>query len=438
MSIADHSRLKRDPVSESLMRRFGAVTHATRIHVVTNRAVSRLLEWLIQDLNSISATRGECRLELDGGFPFVNGIPVRASRGLRAQLAEFSDILRSRMTGGFRMRGPASRACLSAFFDGARAGASDRPVFQVWLDAHGAQSMELLPPRKLMAGAVTGSGSSVRVAATDALRGYVRAVHAVQRASAAHSLERLPSQLFKAVQDLADLAMEEPDHHLALTSMREEIAGESRHPLHVCILAMALGQRLGMDKSMLVELGFTAMLVGALCSDGNEQQRLEAAARLISGSKLTPVRARRVLVMYEHALERPFGLHLYSRIVAIAVAYDRLTTRTEDHTPLLPDEALARLQHSPRFDPELLSVFTLVVGRYPLGCAVRLSSGELAVVLHTSSDPARADRPVVRVVRDPSGRPLGRVVDLSTDNRQILGMVDPELAGLDDSYAFFR
>ncbi|HNH50267.1 MAG TPA: hypothetical protein PKY30_24745, partial [Myxococcota bacterium] len=85
-----------------------------------------------------------------------------------------------------------------------------------------------------------------------------------------------------------------------------------------------------------------------------------------------------------------------------------------------------------------MGVFNRVIGRYPLGSAVRLSSGELAVILHSASDPSRADRPVVRIVRDPAGRPLGRVVDLATDPRQILGLVDPELAGIDDTLAFFR
>jgi hypothetical protein len=438
MSIADVSRHKRDPATESLVRRFCAVSHATRIHAVGNRAVSRLLEWLIQDMNTLVATRGDCRIELDGGFPFVNGVPVRASREQRAQLSEFSDLLRARMSGGLRLKGPASRMNLSAFFSGVRESASDRVLFQAWLDGHGAQAIELLPPRKLMAGSVTGSGSSVRVAASDALRGYVRAANAVQHATKNKNLEKMPAQLFRAVQDLAELAIDEPDHHLALTSVREELAGESRHPVQVCILAMALGQRLGLEKPLLVELGFAAMLVGALCSDAPEAQRLEVAGRLVTGHRLTPVRARRLMVVYEHALERPHGLHLFSRIVAIAVVYDKLTTRTEEHSPLLPDEALSQMASSTRFDPELLGVFNRVIGRYPLGSAVRLSSGELAVILHSASDPERTDRPVVRIVRDPEGRPLGRVVDLSSDPRQILGLVDPELAGLEDTFAFFR
>ena len=76
------------------------------------------------------------------------------------------------------------------------------------------------------------------------------------------------------------------------------------------------------------------------------------------------------------------------------------------------------LQHA---EPDALreagTVATLlveVVGRYPPGTGVRLSTGELAVVLYTHQDVRWLDRPVVRVIRGPDGgERRGPVIDLA-------------------------
>lgn len=436
--MSEQESRRRDPQAETMVRHFGAVAHATRIHAVTNRAVARLFDWLIQDLNSITATRGEFRFELDGSYPFMNGAPIRASREQRAQLSSFYELIRVYHSGGFRLKGPASRATLAAYFDGVREPHADRAAFQAYLNARGAQNIELLPPRKLVSGSVAGKGHSVRVAASDALRGYVRTVAAIESSMKADNIDRIPAQIYKAVQELVGLAAEEPDHHLALTSIKEDIDFKLRHPANVAILAIALAHRLGIHRSLQVELGFIALIAGSLCTGADDTTRLMVAARQTQTPKMTPARARRMLALYEHGLEHYQGTHLFSRIIAIVMAYDRLTTQHGDHAGLLADEALARLQQERRLDPDLLRVFSRVIGRYPLGSVVRLSSGELAVVYHSPADPAKADRPVVRVIRDPAGQAVSRIVDLAVDPRQIVGMMDRALAGLDDSMDFFR
>lgn len=422
---------KRDLATETIIKHFGAVAHASRIHSVNNRAISRLLDWFVVSLNSYVATQNDARVELDGGHPFVNGAPVRASRELRQRLALFSEQLRTHVCGGFKLRGVATRVNVGAFFDGIRQPPSDRSVFQEWLNHNGAYEIELLPPRRLVLGIVTGSGSSVRVASTDALRGYARTITSVEAAVKANNIEKLPANIYRALQNMVDLAVEEPDHHLALTSLKEDIDERARHPVHVAILAIALGQRLGLERNFLVELGFAAVLVGTLASGKSDSERLVAVASLLNPPRMTPVRARRILAVYEHGLGSPQGQHIFSRIIALAVGYDRLTSRHSDQeNPLLPDEALARLQTDPRYDAELVNLFTLVIGRYPLGAAVRLNTGEIGVVYHSPSDLSKADRPVVRLIRDSMGRPISRIVDLAHDQRQITGMIDRELAGL--------
>lgn len=442
---------RRDPVTENLVRRIGAVSHSSRIHSVHNRAIARLLDWLVSDLNAVLATKGECRLELDGGYAFVNGAPVRSSRELRGQVSAFYRDIKQHDIGGFRLRGPAGKAGLIALLEGIGEEGLEREEFQKRIEARGVRELELLPVRKIMSGTLAGTGSSVRVAASESLRAYVRTVTAVEAALKDGNMEKIPAPLYKGVQDLADLAIDEPAHHLALTSLKEEIDAGIRHPVNVAILSMALARRIGLDRAALVELGFAALMAAALSSGRSDEERLQAAARVLHVPKVTPARARRMLVIYQHGLPRWQGLHLYARICAIATSYDRLTTRsantgadtgadTGDNPPagLLPDEALARMQEENTFDPELMARFTQVVGRYPLGTVVRLSSQEIAVVYHTAADPALADRPVVRVLRDRDGRPTDRVIDLAADSRTIAAVIDRDLAGLEDSLDFFR
>ena len=82
------------------------------------------------------------------------------------------------------------------------------------------------------------------------------------------------------------------------------------------------------------------------------------------------------------------------------------------------------------FDPMLARVFQQVLGTYPIGSVVALSSGEIAVVQRPSD--RDAERPVVKVVATGKGPVEPRVVDLegSVDLHITRGL-DPEDAGID-------
>jgi hypothetical protein len=105
---------------------------------------------------------------------------------------------------------------------------------------------------------------------------------------------------------------------------------------------------------------------------------------------------------------------------------------------MLPAEAVAFIlrRAGTTFDPTIAHAFARVVGRYPVGSLVELSSGELAVVVR----PAEQDteRPGVTVVADSSGTPVTpRAVDLEdAPGLQILRALDPIETGVDVSAHF--
>ncbi len=438
-----------------LARHLGAITRAIRVHDVGNRAVIRLVDWCARDLTSLAQQHPDSRVELDQGVLVINGIPVRMRRDVRIQLVPFSQMLNDVNAGGFRLGGPISGAQLTAFFRALSVlpKGTSRPDAQKWLDNNGAAALTLLGPRALVAGLSTGPGEAVRMAASQALQSYIRAVLAVQTARDDGTLIRVPPALYRSLQNLAELAEDEPSYHLSLTMLKEDLDYETRHPVHSAIFAMALGRRLSMPRHILVELGLCTVVAATLPDEPTADDIVNLALELLQSSRLSISRARRMLTVFDlHARPDRTGppyvvvdapLHLFARVAAVAIAFDGLTTTGPGRPGLLADEALSRLAGDTkgRFDQELVRIFAATVGRYPLGTAVTLDNGEVGVVLHTPSDPALAGKPLVRLVRDARGRDVqqGQLLDLAdpATERRIVGAVDAASLGIDTRRALF-
>ena len=126
-----------------------------------------------------------------------------------------------------------------------------------------------------------------------------------------------------------------------------------------------------------------------------------------------------------------------ARIIHIADFYDAVTTpRVYNKSPFSPVEAMEFLMdHSgDRFDPVLVKAFVQMMGLYPVGTVVRLSTGEWAMVVEKPSEAVPLDRPVVAVVADDRGVPLRpRRLDLSEEPVEVVGVSDqsPWEIGLD-------
>jgi HD-GYP domain-containing protein (c-di-GMP phosphodiesterase class II) len=440
-------------LARTLGRHLGAIARASRVHDVGNHAVARLVTWFADDLEKLRAIgEGEARFELDGGVVVVNGVSARLSREIRGQLQLFWEALRRHETGGVRVSGSVNAYSLTTFFRGVREHPpGPRAELQAWLERNGAGALQLIPPKSLTAGVVGGGGDAVRAAATDALRAYIRAVVALQDAQNAHTLDRLPPAVYRALQNLAELAEEDPVHHVALTALKEDIDFELRHPVHAVVFALAMGVRIGLERNPLMELGFATMLAATLPEYPDDHEILAMSGSMVHSARLNNARARRMLVVAEAfggidrkgppRLKLAGPPHLYSRIAAIAIEFDALTTRGETRRGLLADEALGEMGRRDVFDPELLRIFAAVVGRYPLGSGVMLTTGEVGVVFHTPADPAMATRPIVRIVVDGRSRVIrgGPLVDLSDpgETRRISGPIDLASMGVDGHRALF-
>ncbi len=113
----------------------------------------------------------------------------------------------------------------------------------------------------------------------------------------------------------------------------------------------------------------------------------------------------------------PYGLsgeeiHLLSRICACADVYDALTVDRPYRKRFSYSEALEYLMGNAGrlFDLQVVTTMVRHIAPYPVGETVKLSTGEIAVVIKLNE--GLPIRPVVRVIRDQEGRELDTPRDL--------------------------
>src|SRR6185295_16356942 len=120
-------------------------------------------------------------------------------------------------------------------------------------------------------------------------------------------------------------------------------------------------------------------------------------------------------------------------------SYDAMTTLRVYKNARLPHEALAELQAGAgrMYDPVLVKAFVNCMGIFPIGSAVTLQGGEIAVVSELGTDPELLHQPQVKVVmRDGQRLAAPEQLDLSlpeASSRQIEGYIDPQPLGIDCS-----
>ncbi len=235
------------------------------------------------------------------------------------------------------------------------------------------------------------------------------------------------------------------------------------HSVNVAILSLALGSMITHDYRFLSTLGVGALLhdvgkmtvdldvlnkPGPLTSDEWAQIRQHPVFGA-ENTALTPGldKAATVIVLEHHMRYDLTGYpqrvpprkqHLASRIVAVADAYDAMTSQRTYSAPRPQDDAILTLVKNAEsaLDPTLVRMFVGLMGLYPPRSVVLLSSGETGIVV--SPSPRDVALPRVRIIAAADGEMIAPVdVDLSDDpeGRTIDRCLDP--AGLNVEVADF-
>jgi len=238
------------------------------------------------------------------------------------------------------------------------------------------------------------------------------------------------------------------------------------HSVNVAILSIALASIITQERRFLTSLGTGALMhdigkmtigseilnkPGSLTPDEWSVMRDHPVRGAEIAVDMPGMDKASVVVILQHHMRidghgypRSFfgrdAQHLASRIVAIADAFDAMTSKRVYSAARLQDDAMAILvkNRGTAFDPKLVRLFVQALGIYPPRSLVRLSTGELALVVYANTNDAT--RPTVRLIADPEGVLIGPVdIDLgdpaSANGRTISNCVETEGLTIDvDDY----
>ena len=267
---------------------------------------------------------------------------------------------------------------------------------------------------------------------------YSNAVAAAEVAWESAATEGMPDApaALSTVDGLADAITQNRTALVALTAMRNYDDYTFTHMVNVCILTMGQARALGIEGRLLREFGLSALMhdIGKVRTPKellNKPEKLTDAefavmrqhtvngAEILRRTPEMPILAP--VVAFEHHLRLdgtgyPHGvsrsvLNLATALCSISDVYDAMRSQRAYQMAYPTDRILAVLQRNDglQFDQHLVRRFVQLLGIYPPGNLVRLTTGEIAVVLRVHApDPYR---PRVRVLFDGAGQRL----DLPSD-----------------------
>jgi len=418
-----------------------------KIHDVGNVAFHGPLVNFIDTVDQLYTAEGEFKLQAFGDFLYINQSRLKLDASSYASYQYLIDEFRNRGLSGFCFTGkltpPEVKKFVRLFLDVDTKAADPYEDFSAALTKLSVAHM--VPMRTVVPQVGAVNQEEVRDSRKVAKRTFYRAIEATKTVMLS-ARDRRPVDLRKAkraVQSLVDLILNEEFSLIGLTAIKNHDEYTFQHSVNVSILSISLGQRLGLSKKMLGELGVAAILhdLGKASIPGwvlNKPGRLTAeewklmADHPVQGVKmisklrgLNELALRAMIVAFEHHLNVDgsgypklgdrLQMSFFSRIVAIADCFDAMTAhRSYRKSPFTPYEALHHMliANRDKFDPLLIKAFVNTVGMYPAGTVVLLDTNEIGVV--TAHNSHEIFRPKVKIVADRDRKRVdGDVIDLS-------------------------
>ncbi|AMW04972.1 HD-GYP domain-containing protein [Gemmatimonas phototrophica] len=465
-----------DPSGQKAARAFvvamNSAIRAVRLYPVENAAVQKAIAELGNTADRVRESEGGCALRRVGDYLFVNETRLRLTFDNYAAVASLLGMFREAGIGGiglFDKPQPRAWVVLLSFLQSPplEYPEEDRLAqLSSRLDSAQVHDFELFPSTDENEDLDTDLDAKEKARQT-----YVRSLDVTREVITSARLGRSPGlkRVKRAVQGIVDSILTDSASMIGLTTLRDFDEYTFVHSVNVCILAVALGRRLGLTKIQLLDLGLAALLHDIGKSRVpldllNKRGQLEPEERLVLQTHTWQgvlamfalptggVRPwRSMTAAYEHHMRtdlsgypkvaRPRKLSLYSKIISVADGFDAATTtRVYQDSPWTPADVLRGMRDNPRLglDPVVVKAFINLTGIYPVGTVVVLDTFELAIVMAANPDATALSRPIIRILMDDRGNLIDdpTLVDLTAQvttgqfARTIIRTEDPQRYGI--------
>ncbi len=439
---------------DELLRRFASGVRAAQLYAPDHPLVGRNVEGLLTVLAALHTAQSSIAIGIVGSQLVVADTPMsRASLGMAELIKRLKDHEIERVAFD---RGVTQQE-LSAFILALAAlGKADTPEAD-WKFAHISVGRITADDRR-----TDGIGSDM-AAIRQLYAGTVSAAQTVWESAETEGEPDLPAAL-QAIEGLADAVTHNRTALVALTAMRSYDNYTFTHMVNVSILTMGQARALGIDGRLLREFGLSALMhdIGKVRTPKeilNKPDKLTDpefeimrrhtvdGAEILRRTPEMPILAP--VVAFEHHLRqdgtgypaqaRRAGLNLGTMLCGISDVYDAMRSQRAYQQAFPTDRILSVLKRNDgtQFDQHLVRRFVQLLGIYPPGNLVRLTTGEIAVV--TEAHAPDPHRPRVRVLCASDGTRLDLPYDRNlweparpgAEEHSIAAPVDPADYGID-------
>jgi len=456
-------------LGKKVLTAFYSTLSALKLYPVENETVQSALTELQRLMKGIADHDGAAEVRVVGDFFFLNETRLRLDLSNFATFGSFAKALQDHGIGAVLVLPGVQREEWAPFVSMLlRKPSGDRPFegFMERFVTAPITNIELRPEKDVE------EPQEDEEAHTAAKRTYAQSVKVAKDALGDMRLGKAVNvrKVKRAVQGIVDQVISNESSMVTMTTLRDFDEYTFTHCVNVCIFSVIIGQRLGLDKLQLYELGLGALFhdigkqrvdfdiinkPGGLTDDewmALKEHATDGLLLLFSMHGFAEVPYRQMLMAYEHHMKvdltgyptnrRNREPTLFSRIVSVADAFDAGTSvRSYQFKPWPPDAVLKEMRDNPKRGQDTLLVKVLITatGVYPIGTLVILDSHELAVVAKVNPDPDLLHRPTVRVISDAMGIPLSHPLTLDlaaadpatgTRTRQIIKTTDPQKYGI--------
>jgi hypothetical protein len=167
----------------------------------------------------------------------------------------------------------------------------------------------------------------------------------------------------------------------------------------VAVEAIGFGLWLGLPRQHLLNLGLAGVMSGIVETKDPDL----AVQPIFRYPGLGASAVALALVVHDTRSVRAGGdSGVLGRLLGMVESYIEVTLPRESRTRAAPFKALKAMRKGrlPWIEPDLIDAFCDYKGPMPLGSLVRLSSGELGLVLGRPDPPAPSDRPLLGIIKD--------------------------------------